>query len=289
MARPIYNLTEAEWEGFKVKREERQSEHWRIKNFEIDDRSAEYVKLVVSGRDPGLGSFTALHFRKEHPDYPTVYQNLRDNEWDSVTGWIPMMSDTRAEIFDHYPFLDYASWGDAEILITGLGLGMVAEACLAFGNRVTVIERDPEVIALIADQIEHPDLRIIQADALTWQPDRKFDLAWHDIWPTITMTNLPDMRRMRRKYKRHVRSWQGFWGWEQCLHMERMELRTDPTGVIRFMGKDFAEQMGREWLKDPEHHWQVAQGNPFFINDLTPRQVWSTITGQTPPGERRLP
>jgi len=288
MARPLYNLSLSEWETFKISREAREGRHWRIKQFEIDPMSPEYAVHQMDGRSTGTGMFTALHFRKDHPDYPTVYQHLRNNEWDAKNGWIPMMSDTQAEILDHYPLLDKAWWGGAEVLITGLGLGMVAEACLGFGNNVTVVERDPEVIDLIADQIAHPNLRIVQADAMTWKPDQHFDLAWHDIWPTITMLNLPSMRAMRKHYGRAVRGWQGFWGWEQVLYMDRMENRTDPTGMIRFLGRTAFEELGRMWNVNREATWKIMRDAPYLCN-LSPRQTYAHITGLTPPGERILP
>lgn len=95
-----------------------------------------------------------------------------------------VMQDTQQELNTHLNFMLRAR---GKVLITGLGLGCVTRGCLANPNveRVTVIERDPDVLKLVRPYMEEGErLEIIVADALQWTREnpRKFDSAWHDLW-----------------------------------------------------------------------------------------------------------
>jgi spermidine synthase len=131
------------------------------------------------------------------------------------------MSDTPAEQDDHREFVQRAR---GRILINGLGLGMVLQACLERRKwqsdeyaveHATVVEISPAVIALVAPhyQARYGDrLTIVQADALTWQPPKgeRYAAVWHDIWPDICTDNLPQMHTLHRRYGRRA-DWQGSW------------------------------------------------------------------------------
>ena len=95
------------------------------------------------------------------------------------------------------------------VLICGLGLGWAAAACAMRDavRAVTVIEFDPEVIELHRElnlfaQLspgEQAKLRIVQGDALTWQPDgERIDFLMPDIWlPLIDDVRLDHVRQMQ--------------------------------------------------------------------------------------------
>lgn len=145
-----------------------------------------------------------------------------------------VMSDTPDERHDHYPPLFHAAQvpGGARCLVNGLGLGLIAAAFLdlAHAAHVTVIEREPDVIALVGSELQRrrryqDRLTIIKADAYTWRPPRgaRWDIVWNDIWPTIKVTNLEDMARLHRKYARRC-DWQGSWARRECLR-ERARTR----------------------------------------------------------------
>lgn len=296
MSKLLYMLDPVDWERFKVKREPGQVGHWKIDHFTIEENAGEYWHHKLRDRDTGLGEFTGLYYQREHPSYQRAVQD----EYTGKHEWLPMMSDTRAEITDHFEFLDKVALaadfaGDLSVCITGLGLGMVAEACLRMGvGSVTVVDVDPEVIELVAGQIDHPNLRVIQADAHTWQPDRKFDYVWHDIWATISDTNLPEMLQMRDNYRRATRYWQGCWAYERVKWMVRME-RNDPTGILRMLREPtFSDHATAQSIslyiqsqQNPEEAWdflrRVAEekGNMRFV-----RHIWMSMTGKLPPGER---
>lgn len=294
MSKFLYNLGLDDWEQFKVQREPGETTHWRVKPFVIEPRSGEYLKHKLDGRDTGLGTFTGLYYRATHPSYAGRVESAYD--WHPKKAefeWLPMMSDTKAEITDHFEFIDKCMFPgneDLSVLITGLGLGMVAEACLRAGvGHVTVVDSDPEVISLIAGQIDHPNLRVVEHDAYTWEPDRTFDLAWHDIWATIAADNYPEMLAMKRHYRRHVTYWQGCWLFERVKWMVRRE-RQDPTGIMRMLHDPFADaravMLFIEAQTEPEKVWKhlssVAGDNP--ERQTYVRHLFHQMTGKAAPG-----
>jgi len=146
-------------------------------------------------------------FRKRHLR-PGTYTRLK------VDGSL-WMSDTPAEKLDHYEAVRCSS-GDC--LVTGLGLGMVANAMAVRDevNSVTVIENNPRVIAAIAPHL-HQKISVIEADALEWRPPStaKYGAVWHDIWPSICADNLPEMTKLKRRFARRA-EWQGCWAQDLC-------------------------------------------------------------------------
>lgn len=136
----------------------------------------------------------------------------------------PMMSDTPAEMLDHVPFVRAAS---GDVLITGLGIGLVVENLLVKANvrSITVVEKSEHVMALVAPHYTARRSRIpvtiIHSDAYTFEPAHKFDFCWHDIWPTISDENLSEMKKLRAKYKSFCANIQ-FWAERQCIWMRSM-------------------------------------------------------------------
>jgi hypothetical protein len=95
------------------------------------------------------------------------------------------MTDEPRELAESRPFCEVAA---GRVLITGLGLGAVPAwlARQARVERIDIVEVEPHVIRLVWPHLsrQSPKLNLRQADALTWQPDSRWDFAWHDIWPT---------------------------------------------------------------------------------------------------------
>lgn len=139
---------------------------------------------------------------------PGTYTRLR------VDGRL-WMSDTPAEKSDHYEAVRSAQ---GHCLVTGLGLGMVANA-MAQKNEVseiTVIEICQRVIAAITPHL-HEKISVIEANALDWRPPagELYGAVWHDIWPNICADNLPEMTRLKRRFSRRA-TWQGCWAQNLC-------------------------------------------------------------------------
>ena len=127
-----------------------------------------------------------------------------------------VMSDTYAEMRDHYgPVIN----AKGHILLNGLGIGMVLNACLAKPEvtKATVIEIDADVIALVAPHYNDKRVHIINADAYEYQPPKgvRYGMVWHDIWSDICSDNLDGMKKLHRKYGRRS-EWQGSWARYEC-------------------------------------------------------------------------
>ncbi|MDX2043194.1 MAG: class I SAM-dependent methyltransferase [Acidobacteriota bacterium] len=130
------------------------------------------------------------------------------------------MTDFYDEWWTQRQGIEQALTRGGEILITGLGLGLIAEAMLRPANspvsRITIIEFSPDVIRLVAPYIQsrYPNkVEIIEADAFTWQPltGKRFTVGWHDIWPNPTASsNDEEMERLETHYRNYC-DWQGFW------------------------------------------------------------------------------
>lgn len=124
------------------------------------------------------------------------------------------MSDHHFEVSESSRFAHIAH---GNVLVSGLGLGVVLRQ-LARNQKVrsvTVLEVNPEVIELVSP---HVGGHIIEADAFTWRPPegKRFDWAWHDIWPDITPKNSADMVKLYQ----HHHPWaerQMFWSWPHII------------------------------------------------------------------------
>lgn len=167
---------------------------------------------------------------------PGVYTRLIDYNAEgkgSAPGLL-WMSDTTAERDDHKEAVARIQMSKAErVLINGLGLGMVLQAALSYGHvrHVDVVEADERVIKLVGPHYTaDPRVNIIHADAYAqiknWPTSPKgerWDVAWSDIWPTISADNLDGMDRLHAFYRKWS-GWHGMWQRRQCLALRR-ELR----------------------------------------------------------------
>lgn len=180
--------------------------HWDVPQ----DDPARYYYMYEAGedRDPGWGRFVKL-------TDPTLDQG-------------PWMSDTRAEIMEHMPFIKKLAKLESvqakpTVLITGLGLGMAVRAALLHGaSHVDVVELNADVVVLGGAQFkDDPRVTIHQGNAFTaaFPMPPRYDLAWHDIWPTINDLNLPEMAALKARYPSR---WTGCWQEDGCKYMARI-------------------------------------------------------------------
>lgn len=189
---------------------EGQSGDWKISKFTVTKEEAdlEHLRAIFNPQRP--------------------YRVCPPGEYTRLTckGTI-IMSDTPDEIRDHMPMV-YAAKGD--ILITGLGLGMVLQACLRKPEvaHATVIELSPDVINLVGNHYQQmfgDRLTIINVDAMTWKPPKgtHYGAVWHDIWEHICGDCLPSMRTLRNRFRK-VSDWQGIWSYEYAMQSHRQTL-----------------------------------------------------------------
>ena len=132
-----------------------------------------------------------------------------------------MMSDTPMERHSNWGVVSYAK---GHVLMAGLGVGMIIPPLFEndLVTKVTVIEKNPDVIALVEKPLrvhlgESRSLRlkIIEADIFEWTPDPgiKFDTVYFDIWPDICLDNLDEMTKLHRRFCRRKSrgAWMGSW------------------------------------------------------------------------------
>jgi hypothetical protein len=171
---------------------------WTISKFEIGENYPGKIHDELRGMKIAPGSYTRLL----HEDRGVI------------------MSDTPFERRGHLDFVYHAR---GQVLINGLGIGMALSAILkkTDANRVdkvTVVEIDEDVIDLVGPHYKKdPRVEIVHASAFDYTPPKgiRYDAVWHDIWDNICSDNLPDMKRLHRKYGRRCK-WQGSWEREQC-------------------------------------------------------------------------
>lgn len=139
------------------------------------------------------------------------------------------MSDTPDEMKDHLSPIYEAKRNGGHVLINGLGIGMVAGAIAALENvtKVTVIEKSPEVIALVGPSLTErfgSKIEIIEADSYEFKPPKgvRYTVVWHDIWLDLCTDNLQFMAKLHRKYGRRT-DWQGSWGKELLKYHRQRE------------------------------------------------------------------
>lgn len=133
-----------------------------------------------------------------------------------------VMSNTRMEIITNREFVLSAH---GNVLINGLGLGMVVEQLLKKDRveHITIIEKDQTVIDLVAPVFKNEErVTIIKACAFEYQPPKGviYDFVWHDIWTYIHPNNLVEMTRLHRKYGKRSH-WQGSWAKHLCQHIKK--------------------------------------------------------------------
>jgi hypothetical protein len=165
--------------------------------------------------------------------------------------WETWMSLSPHEIESQELAVRYAS---GHTVVMGLGMGWAA-ANIALNpavRRVTVVERDPEVLALFAETQGFAGLpadilakiELVQADALDWQPAQPVDFLYADIWLYIEAPEaLDQVRAMQAK----VGAEQVYF-WGQELAISRLTgldpLQTSPGEWAEAVRRCVAEVVG---------------------------------------------
>lgn len=100
-----------------------------------------------------------------------------------------------------------------DVLIAGLGIGLILDPIIAKAHSVTVVEKYQDVIDLVAPAF--PAIRVIRADVLRWKPptDVRYDAIYFDIWPDICINDHVVATKLERRFKPHLRrgGYMGSW------------------------------------------------------------------------------
>jgi len=182
---------------------EGKSGDWKVEKFTVSEEEARFNNARAMFSFSSRGRFI------EAGEYTRL---MKENT--------VVMSDTPAELDDHRWFISHAH---GNVLINGLGLGVVVQGLLVNNHkveRIVVNEISKDVIDLVAPNFQYERLTINHADAFTWKPSNgiRFNAVWHDIWNYICETNLKDMKRLHKRYGHWLQqpAFQGSWCREEC-------------------------------------------------------------------------
>lgn len=119
-----------------------------------------------------------------------------------------VMSDTPMEHRTNQEILEKAH---GDILIGGLGIGMILIPLLEKEDvkSITVVEKYQDIIDLVLPQLpENKKLKVINGDIFenTFPRGTKFDIIYFDIWNYINSDVYEEMKHLKKKYKRCLKS-----------------------------------------------------------------------------------
>lgn len=179
---------------------------WEVQKFNISKEDADFFNLFNLRQHLNYTSGRAIK--------PGNYTKLINNS-------TLIMSDTPAEMRDHFVFYDEA-YGN--VLINGLGLGLIARALLLKPevDKLTINEISEDVIKLAGPTLQKEfkgRVVINHTDALTWKPfdGERFNAVWHDIWGEACANNYEEIKKLHRRYGRWLiqpaynNSWSAEW------------------------------------------------------------------------------
>ncbi len=177
-----------------------QSGAWRIDRFVIEPRDA--ARRALDRERPPWARV-----------YPGEYTVLKRGEE-------LFMTDLYDEWWTQRNGIREACRRGGRALVTGLGLGLVAEGMLRTPvsrvSAVTVIEFSEDVIRLVGPHLQArlgDRLEIVHADAFTWRlPEGvRYSVGWHDIWPNPQDPDaLTEAETLEQRYAPFC-DWQGSW------------------------------------------------------------------------------
>lgn len=178
--------------------------------------------ITVSEADSKFTSIRALMKGPSEYVAPGQYVQL------FVNGAL-MMSDTQMEKRSNIYAVRNAT---GHMLIAGLGIGMIVHAIAKKSDvrSITIIEKSPDVIKLVAPTLPKK-AKVIEGDIFTWTPAKgaKYDSIYFDIWADICTDNLEDMAKLNRRFARCKvpGAWSDSWERGELLARRRRERSND--------------------------------------------------------------
>ena len=167
-----------------------------------------YLDMANLLEDKKVGDWELDHFTIGERDIIGLVQGISPGTYVRLMheGEV-VMSNTDMEKRTNADFCRKA-YGD--VLIGGLGIGMII---LAIQDKpevksITVIEKNQEVIDMVASQLKFNEkVKIVCADVFEWKPDRgvKYDVSYMDIWNFINKDVYEnEMKPLKRRYARFL-------------------------------------------------------------------------------------
>lgn len=183
---------------------------------------------------------------------------VRDGEtWMSIS---PMELESQAIGVQH-------ARGHVAVFGLGMGWAAAASALRESVTQVTVVERDPDVIALHCDLDLFGRLpggagkkvRIVPGDALEWRPDASVDILMADIWlPLVSDGRVEEVRRMQANVAADTVY---FWGQEMEIarHARAAGRAIDAEGIRATVAEFGLPLVGLELPDYPERVTAAAE------------------------------
>jgi hypothetical protein len=158
---------------------------WRLDTFELSEDEVRLHNLRAAVRGKGYLVCPA-----------GTYRRLWHRERGVVMSNTPMELRTNRDAFED---------ATGDVLIAGLGMGMLLEAVLSKADvrSVTVVENDDNIMAMVGPHFASDDrVRLVRADIHEWEPSagQRWDYGWFDIWDDICADNAVSMRRLARRF-----------------------------------------------------------------------------------------
>jgi hypothetical protein len=193
---------------------------------------------------PEGSSETARITHRECKEEDVAFENIREvvngnPERVMMPGKFTIL---HTKMFSCAPFMERAR---GHVLVLGLGLGATLLPVLKNPTvqGVTVIEKSKDIIDLVRPNIMKAEgarkLSIIWADCTRWRPGKleKYNTIWIDIWPDVSLMNLPELLKLKAKYKKYLasgNSWIGAWEEKRLLGWleEEKAKRDDPFCAV---------------------------------------------------------
>jgi hypothetical protein len=181
----------------------------RIEHFEVDEKEAQRLRLrSLMSRSLEYSDFEAGKYIRLMIDGEGV-----------------MMSNTIMEIDTNREFIYNA---DGNVLIAGLGIGMILVPILMKETvkKITVVESNENVIALVSPYIKDDRLEIVHANIFEYTPVMKYDTIYFDIWANICGDYWDEMKTLERKFRKYLNkenknSYMSCWRREDMRRMAR--------------------------------------------------------------------
>ena len=169
-----------------------------------------YQNMVELLNPRKVGDYELSHFTVSDNDIRARIDGIWAGKYVKLThNGDVVMSNTAMEERTNREFCRVAH---GDILVSGLGIGMIIVAIQDNPNvnSITIIEKSPEVIEMVASQLPFNDkVKIINADVFEWKPEKgqKFDCIYHDIWNWVNSDVYEEeMKPLKRKYCHYLKS-----------------------------------------------------------------------------------
>ena len=97
---------------------------------------------------------------------------------------------------------------NADVLIGGLGLGIVPRWLEQKAKTITIVEFSRDVINLVYDYIKTAKMKIIHDDINNYldKTEEKFDFVYLDTWPDLNASRLDEIVRLKKLAKNVLRN-----------------------------------------------------------------------------------